>query len=111
MIGNNSAGIRSIVYGKTIDHVRRLGVVLADGSSANFGPDQRRRVGRRGAAHFLEGSIYQQVRAVVRDERDEIERRFPTILRRVSGYNLDVLSAGLNAGRTAGRLASVDRRQ
>src|SRR5205807_1712971 len=31
MIGNNSAGSRSIVYGKTIDHVRRLGVVLADG--------------------------------------------------------------------------------
>jgi FAD/FMN-containing dehydrogenase len=32
MVGNNSAGVRSIVYGKTIDHVRRLGVVLADGS-------------------------------------------------------------------------------
>src|SRR5713226_180605 len=31
MIGNNSAGARSIVYGKTIDHVRRLGVVLSDG--------------------------------------------------------------------------------
>src|SRR5205814_7258806 len=38
MIGNNSAGARSIVYGKTIDHVRRLGVVLADGSRGDFGP-------------------------------------------------------------------------
>src|SRR5262249_23049319 len=38
MIGNNSAGSRSIVYGKTIDHVRRLGVVLADGSRTEFGP-------------------------------------------------------------------------
>ena len=38
MIGNNSAGSRSIVYGKTLDHVRRLGVVLADGSRASFGP-------------------------------------------------------------------------
>src|SRR6202007_2296382 len=34
MIGNNSAGARSIVYGKTIHHVRRLGVILADGSRA-----------------------------------------------------------------------------
>src|SRR5262249_16249773 len=33
MIGNNSAGAHSIVYGKTIDHVRRLRVVLADGKT------------------------------------------------------------------------------
>src|SRR5262245_47301749 len=38
MIGNNSAGSRSIVYGKTLDHVRRLSVILADGTPAEFGP-------------------------------------------------------------------------
>src|SRR5439155_25547671 len=38
MIGNNSAGAHSIVYGKTSDHVRRLDVVLSDGSQTNFGP-------------------------------------------------------------------------
>ncbi|MGH7170509.1 MAG: FAD-binding oxidoreductase, partial [Gemmataceae bacterium] len=91
MIGNNSAGARSIVYGKTIDHVRRLGVVLADGSRAGFGPVLSDEWERRAASRGLEGSIYQQVRAIVREERDEIERRFPRILRRVSGYNLDVL--------------------
>ncbi|HEY7315627.1 MAG TPA: FAD-linked oxidase C-terminal domain-containing protein [Gemmataceae bacterium] len=99
MIGNNSAGARSLVYGKTIDHVRRLGVVLADGSRASFGPVRPADWERRAAQRSLEGEIYQQVRAVVRDERDEIERRFPRILRRVSGYNLDILSAGLNEGR------------
>jgi FAD/FMN-containing dehydrogenase/Fe-S oxidoreductase len=99
MIGNNSAGARSIVYGKTIDHVRRLGVVLADGSRVDFGPLDTAQWDQKAGQHSLEGSIYQQVRAVVREERDEIERRFPKILRRVSGYNLDVLSAGLNAGR------------
>src|SRR5262249_13689214 len=36
MIGNNSAGARSIIYGKTNDHVRRLNVVLADGSRAEL---------------------------------------------------------------------------
>src|SRR5208282_6674376 len=38
MIGNNSAGARSIVYGKTIDHVQRLRVLLADGTAQEFGP-------------------------------------------------------------------------
>ncbi len=99
MIGNNSAGARSIVYGKTIDHVRRLGVVLADGSRTDFGPVTPAEWERRAGVRSLEGSIYQQVRAVVRDDRAEIERRFPRILRRVSGYNLDVLSAGLNQNR------------
>jgi FAD/FMN-containing dehydrogenase/Fe-S oxidoreductase len=99
MMGNNSAGVRSIIYGKTIDHVRRLGVVLADGSRTSFGPLRSQEWERRGEARSLEGSIYRQVLDIVRQERDEIERRFPRILRRVSGYSLDVLSAGLNAGR------------
>ena len=34
MIGNNSAGAHSIVYGKTLDHVLELTVLLADGSEA-----------------------------------------------------------------------------
>lgn len=38
MIGNNSSGSHSIVYGCTIDHVHELEVVLADGSQATFGP-------------------------------------------------------------------------
>jgi FAD/FMN-containing dehydrogenase/Fe-S oxidoreductase len=97
MIGNNSAGARSIVYGKTLDHVRRLDVVLSDGSRTSFGPTHPDEWERRSEVPGLEGSIYQQVRAIVREERDEIDRRFPRILRRVSGYNLDVLSAGLNA--------------
>ena len=38
MIGNNSAGARSLRYGKTVDHVRALEVVLADGTAARLGP-------------------------------------------------------------------------
>src|SRR5947209_15920783 len=38
MIGNNSAGAHSIVHGKTLDHVRRLRVLLSDGSAADLGP-------------------------------------------------------------------------
>src|SRR5215471_7190468 len=36
MLGNNSAGARSIVYGQTVDHVRSLAAVLSDGSRVTF---------------------------------------------------------------------------
>ena len=38
MIGNNSAGARSLRFGKTVDHVHALDVVLDDGTEATFGP-------------------------------------------------------------------------
>src|SRR5207248_11035156 len=91
MIGNNSAGARSIVYGKTIDHVLRLGVVLADGRRAEFGPVDAAEWEQRARGRSAEAALYARVRDVVRANRDEILRRFPRILRRVSGYNLDML--------------------
>src|SRR5262249_36242035 len=102
MIGNNSAGARSIVYGKTLDHVRRLGVVLSDGRRADFGPLSPAEWDRRAAERSFEGSLYARVREVVVQQRDEIRRRFPRILRRVSGYNLDVLGAALDGEPTPG---------
>ncbi|HEV3261590.1 MAG TPA: FAD-linked oxidase C-terminal domain-containing protein [Gemmataceae bacterium] len=102
MIGNNSAGSRSILYGKTIDHVRRLGVLLSDGSRAEFGPVSPAEWDRRAAKPSLEGAAYRGVRQVVRDTAAEIRRRFPRIQRRVSGYNLDVFCPAGN-GQAASR--------
>jgi FAD/FMN-containing dehydrogenase/Fe-S oxidoreductase len=94
MIGNNSAGSRSIVYGKTCDHVRRLKAILSDGTMSEFGPVSPAEWDRKAEANTLEGMAYRQVKEIVRRNADEIERRFPKIIRRVSGYNLaDLLSA------------------
>src|SRR5712692_1286899 len=38
MMGNNSAGMRSIIYGKTIDHIVSQNVILSDGTRTVFGP-------------------------------------------------------------------------
>ncbi|QEL13832.1 FAD-binding and (Fe-S)-binding domain-containing protein [Limnoglobus roseus] len=88
MIGNNSAGSRSIRYGKTIDHVRSLSAILSDGTRTTFGPltatEKQRKLERRDR----EGDIYRTVERVVTTNADEIDRRFPKIVRRVSGYNL-----------------------
>ena len=37
----------------------------------------------------LEGAVYREVRRLAHDHADEIRRRFPKLLRRVMGYNLD----------------------
>src|SRR5215467_14090436 len=82
MMGNNSAGSHSILYGKTIDHVLEMDVVLASGESRTLREMKLEDAVARGG---LEGRIADIVRA----NREEIDRRFPKILRRVSGYNLD----------------------
>jgi FAD/FMN-containing dehydrogenase/Fe-S oxidoreductase len=82
MMGNNSAGSHSIIYGKTIDHVLEMDVVLASGEQRTFKETTYEDARRRGG---LDGRILEIVEA----HRDEIERRFPRIMRRVSGYNLD----------------------
>jgi FAD/FMN-containing dehydrogenase/Fe-S oxidoreductase len=89
MIGNNSSGAHSLIYGKTIDHVLELKVVLADGTATCFGPVDEETYARKAALPNLEGRIYQQVRCIAREYCEEIKRRYPRVMRRVSGYNLD----------------------
>jgi FAD/FMN-containing dehydrogenase len=89
MMANNSSGARSVYYGKTIDHVLAQEVVLSDGSVVEFGPMTADEVRARGAGNSLEARCYRVVHDVAARNRDEIERRFPKVLRRVGGYNLD----------------------
>ncbi|QEH33161.1 Anaerobic glycerol-3-phosphate dehydrogenase subunit C [Aquisphaera giovannonii] len=95
MIGNNSAGARSLRYGKTVDHVRAVDVVLADGTRAKLGPVSPAELDVLCAREGLLGTAYRTVRDEVAGHRDAIVARFPHILRRVSGYNLDEFIPGL----------------
>ena len=88
-IGNNSCGAHSVIYGKTLDHIREVSVVLSDGSRARFDPAGGTELERRMSQNTLEGRVYREVRRIAYEHRDDVERRFPKILRRVSGYNLD----------------------
>lgn len=89
MMANNSSGAHSIMYGKTISHVQELQVVLSNGEQARLSSlsqnDWQNRLAKNG---FL-NSIYKRIDELVRENRDEIDNRFPRILRRVAGYNLD----------------------
>ena len=89
MIANNSAGTRSIIYGKTIDYVESVDVVFADGSRASLGPLSEEELGSKLAQQDLEGEAYRTVGRLGSELEAEIRERYPRILRRVGGYNLD----------------------
>ena len=88
-IGNNTCGAHSVIYGKTLDHVRELEVVLSDGSRAHLGELTPAELESRLSAGGLEGEIYRGVLRIAREQKDEIDRTYAKIQRRVSGYNLD----------------------
>jgi len=89
MIANNSSGARSVLYGKTIDHVLELEVALSDGSVTRFLPLTRDELEAKCTGRGLEADGYRLIRGLAGEHADEIERRFPKVLRRVAGYNLD----------------------
>jgi FAD/FMN-containing dehydrogenase/Fe-S oxidoreductase len=89
MMGNNSSGARSIVYGKTIDHVLDQHVVLTDGRVAHFRPLLPQQLASACIGDTIEAQAYRTIPQVALRHADEIERRYPKVLRRVGGYNLD----------------------
>ena len=102
MIGNNSAGSRSVVNGRTVDHVRSLTAVLSDGTVGTFGELSAREYERKLELRTREGDAYRATDAVVREHAAEIVARTPRIQRRVSGYNLAALVQE-GGGREEGR--------
>src|SRR5206468_86704 len=89
MIGNNSCGSHSILYGKTIDHIRELRVVLSNGEEARFQEMTRGQWEEKTRRDGMEGTLYRTVDRMVRENRMVILERYPKVMRRVGGYNLD----------------------
>jgi FAD/FMN-containing dehydrogenase/Fe-S oxidoreductase len=86
MMANNSSGARSVIYGKTIDHVLEQTVLLSDGTIVQFRDVPRDQLP---ASATLEAACYRTVLRLAAEHAEEIDRRYPKILRRVGGYNLD----------------------
>jgi FAD/FMN-containing dehydrogenase/Fe-S oxidoreductase len=85
MAGNNSCGARSLRYGNMVHNLRAIDAFLADGTAAHFGA--LKDAGQQG----LPAELLRKLTELGRSEADEIERRFPKLLRRVGGYNIDEL--------------------
>ncbi len=90
MTGNNSCGSRSIRYGNMVHNVRAIDAVLADGARLRFAEVGGSEAVLPPRYRELLGSL----RALYAEQETEIARRFPKLLRRVGGYNIDAISEG-----------------
>ena len=85
MAGNNSCGSRSIAYGNMVHNVLGIEAWMADGELVHFGPVDALDGRARRIAEF--------VRGLAVEHRAEIQDRWPQVLRRVAGYNLDIFDS------------------
>jgi len=98
MTANNSCGSRSLRYGNMVHNVRGIDALLADGTRAWFGEVLGKFDDNAAPERYRE--LVRRMRALHSREAEEIERRFPKVLRRVGGYNIDsVDDAGHNMAR------------
>jgi FAD/FMN-containing dehydrogenase/Fe-S oxidoreductase len=84
MAGNNSCGGKSLRYGMMRDNVLSIDAFLADGSYHHFGP-----VGPNPSAAYA--ALTDDLLRLGARESTEIDARFPKVMRRVGGYNIDAL--------------------
>jgi FAD/FMN-containing dehydrogenase/Fe-S oxidoreductase len=84
MTGNNSCGGKSLRYGMMRDNVLSIDAFMANGSKHLFGP-----VGNAGSTAFA--ALTDDLLQLGAREAAEIDARFPKVMRRVGGYNIDAL--------------------
>jgi FAD/FMN-containing dehydrogenase/Fe-S oxidoreductase len=85
MAGNNSCGSRSIAYGNMVHNVLAIDALTAEGKRWRFGSMEN----PYGPPEYLD--FVARAKQLYEREKDEIEARFPKLLRKVAGYNLDHL--------------------
>ena len=91
MIGNNACGPHSMLAGKTVENVVELEVLTAAGDRFWVGPTDEAELERVLAGGDARAALYAELVAIRDEHADRIRERYPTIKRRVSGYNLDAL--------------------
>ena len=89
MAANNSCGSKSIRYGLMADNVAAIDAILADGARFRFGPDWP---GQGATTPQVIGELMARLQTLGQDLAPEIAARFPKVLRRVGGYNIDALT-------------------
>ena len=99
MIGNNSCGSNSVVYGSTREHLLEVNTILGDGAESWFGSLDSAafldRCNGRSVSGELQNNIYFETREILKNEHNqqEIVAHFPKadIPRRNTGYAMDML--------------------
>ena len=95
MVGNNSCGSHSLVYGSTRDHTLAVKALLSDGSEVEFSDMELDAFIEKTNGNTLENSIYRNISDILSSTANqaEIQEQYPQsgIQRRNNGYALDAL--------------------
>ena len=86
MVGNDSCGVHSVKWGRTLDNVGRLDVLTYDGLQLELGPTPEQWLERRLDELGRRGEIYRALVSLRNRYGHLIEERFPKIPRLVSGF-------------------------
>tara|TARA_R110001583_G_scaffold58103_1_gene173454 strand:+ start:26505 stop:29408 length:2904 start_codon:yes stop_codon:yes gene_type:complete len=93
MLGNNSCGSHSLVYGATREHTIETNVILSDGSSTVFKKISKGEVYKKAKGNGIEADIHGKLVDILSDDKlvQEIEDSFPEkeLTRRNTAYALD----------------------
>ena len=97
MLGNNSCGLHSLVYGSVREHILEVEAILSDGSETIFKSLSKEEFRNKlnGNPNLLEKAIYKNIDEILSnpDNQKEIREKFPNpeLTRRNMGYAIDSL--------------------
>jgi len=95
MLGNNSCGLHSLVWGNVRDHILETRAFLSDGTEIHTHPLSREEFYHKTTLQNLEGRIYREIHRMLNNPEIQtlIREKFPkkSIKRRNTGYALDAL--------------------
>ncbi len=97
MLGNNSCGLHSIVYGSVREHILEVDAILADSSETTFKPLTKEEFQQKltDNSNQLEKAIYKNIDDILSnpENQKEIRDKFPApeLTRRNMGYAIDSL--------------------
>lgn len=97
VVANNSSGTRSILYGKTVDHVEGLTFLCGEGELHQFRCMDREQLAKSLRATSRSGQLLKSLVSITKSNAELIANKYPKLLRRVTGYNLDEMLRGLRA--------------
>lgn len=88
IVNNNSGGEKSLQYGKTEKYVKRVRVVLSDGSVAEFRALNEKELKEKMELKNLEGKIYRDIFELLDKNYEEIMKAKPNVSKNSAGYFL-----------------------
>jgi len=86
MFGNNSAGEKTLKYGKTEDYILEAKVIFSDGNEYVVKPLRENELAKKIAQQDFEGEVYKNIFGLINKNKEEIQLAKPKVHKNSAGY-------------------------